>query len=398
MRPDPQQLRADVAALASIERASASPGERRAAEWIADRLREQGLDPVVESERAHGTYHRPVGALAALGVASGIAALAGRRGLAAIGGALATAGLVDEFDHGPHVLRRAAFPQSEVTNVWAVAGDADSERTVVVYAHHDAAHGGAFFAPDFQAWLATIAPKRIEATDTSLPIHWPMLSAPALVALGALTGRRGLVGAGMALSALGVVMCIDIERYGVVPGANDNLSGVAVVLAVARALRERPVEGVRVVLLSAGSEEAFQQGIRAWGRRHFPALPRNTRFLNFDTIGSPELALLEGEGPIRMRDYDAGIKDEVSAAAADAGVHLRRGLRARPSTDGTTPHRAGFPVATFVSVNWFKGLDNYHQHSDRPEFVDYETVRDAAVVAETVIRRSATAASTRRPA
>ena len=59
------------------------------------------------------------------------------------------------------------------------------------------------------------------------------------------------------------------------PGANDNLTAVAVLLELARLLREQPVEGVRVLLVSTGSEESFMEGMRGWVRRHAPvARPR----------------------------------------------------------------------------------------------------------------------------
>ena len=53
-----------VRELASWERPSASAGERRAAEWIAEQLRELGVDQVrIEEEPAHGGYWWPFGML-----------------------------------------------------------------------------------------------------------------------------------------------------------------------------------------------------------------------------------------------------------------------------------------------------------------------------------------------
>ena len=60
----------------------------------------------------------------------------------------------------------------------------------------------------------------------------------------------------------------DIQRGAVVPGANDNLSAVAVLVAVAEALREEPAEGLRVVLASCGAEEVLQGGIHGFAARH----------------------------------------------------------------------------------------------------------------------------------
>ena len=62
------------------------------------------------------------------------------------------------------------------------------------------------------------------------------------------------------------------------------------------------------------------EGMRGWVRRHGPSLdPARTRVVVLETLGSPELILLEGEGMIWMTDYDAEVRDFVAAAAERAG-------------------------------------------------------------------------------
>src|SRR2546423_8783632 len=79
------RLRDLVTRLAAIERGSASPGERAAAELIADELRAAGAEQVrLEEERVVGSF--PL----VIGTATGLAALAGlfaRRGRPAPPGA-----------------------------------------------------------------------------------------------------------------------------------------------------------------------------------------------------------------------------------------------------------------------------------------------------------------------
>src|SRR5262249_41629673 len=142
-------------------------------------------------------------------------------------------------------------------------------------------------------------PGVIERIDTSLPLWWAMLTAPALVAYGAARGRRGAVGLGLAGSLVGTAGFADVARRPACPGANDNLSAVAVLVGLAERLRSHPVDGLRVLLVSCGAEEVLQGGIHGFAARHFPSLDRNrTWFLNIDTVGSPRLILLEGEGPV----------------------------------------------------------------------------------------------------
>ena len=144
---------------------------------------------------------------------------------------------------------------------------------------------------------------------------------------------------GAAGSAVGLATFADVARSPIVPGANDNLSAVAVLVALAERLRDEPIDGLRVLLASCGAEEVIQGGIYGFARRHFPALDRDrTWFLNLETVGSPRLVMLEGEGPVMMEDYhDRGFRDLVCAAAQRAGVPVLRGLRARNSTDAVHP-------------------------------------------------------------
>src|SRR5438270_6573698 len=53
--------------LAAFDRPSASEGERRAAEWIAERLGALGCSTSIEEERAHGGYWWPLAAANAIG-------------------------------------------------------------------------------------------------------------------------------------------------------------------------------------------------------------------------------------------------------------------------------------------------------------------------------------------
>jgi hypothetical protein len=49
-----------------------------------------------------------------------------------------------------------------------------------------------------------------------------------------------------------------------VPGANDNASGVAGLLELGHRLAADPIDGLEVILLSPGGEEAGGVGIAGW--------------------------------------------------------------------------------------------------------------------------------------
>lgn len=376
--PDQAELRDWVERLAAIDAPSASDGERARAELIADELWSAGWEARLEEERAHGTYWWP------LGLAAGASALAALRG-GRLGGAVglfAAAAVADDVGHVKRWFRRRFLPQRTTVNVVAERGE--GERTYIFVAHHDSAHSGLVFHPAIPRFWGRRFPKLLERTNTTPGTLWGAFFGPLAVALGSLFGLDRLRRIGGFVSAGYAAAMADIGRSSPVPGANDNLSGVAAILALARI---EPPPGVRVMLVSTGSEESFSEGMQAFGERHFAELPRETTFfVALDTVGSPDLVLLEGEGMLGIHEYLEGAKDAVQAAADRAGVKLWRGLRFRNATDAIIPLRAGYPTVAVVSCDEFKAPSNYHWPTDTPENVDYGTVAEAVRVCEALLR------------
>jgi hypothetical protein len=399
--PDEATLREVIARLAPIPRLPTSDGEREAAELLAEMLRLRGCETRIEDEPAYRSYAWPIGVLCALGAVSALVAGSargrsrlGRRLLGVVGGAVAAYGIADYITGTRLLCRRTMMRTGTAANVVAQTGDPDADRTLVVLAHHDAAPSGVVFDQRVSRWVAERHPDVVEAMTSNPPLWWPVVAGPAMVSAGSLLGSAWLRRAGLLASLGSLAAMVDIGRRPPVPGANDNLSGVAVLVALAEALRARPVRGLRVLLVSAGAEEALQEGIRGWAARHFPRLPtRSTWFVNVDTVGSGRLVLLEGEGPLRMRDYDGDFKDLVDGCARAEGVDLLRGLRSHNSTDSAVPNRFGYPVATLVSVDGSKLIPHYHLDSDEPQHVDIECVAKAVRVVESVARTLAETAN-----
>lgn len=375
-----------VRELASFERPSAGEGERRAAEWLVEELEQAGARDVrIEPERAHGGYWWPLGLPNAAALA---AAAAGRRGLAAVTGAIGAAAVYDDVGGGRLWFRRRALPSRTTHNVVAELGDRRAERTVVFMAHHDAAHSGLVFHPALPRAAMERFPRVHANADQSFPILFGVFLGPLLLSLWGLTGWRALRRVGAFLAAGATAAMADIGARPVVPGANDNLSAVGALVALAHALAERPQEGVRVILLSTGSEESFMEGMQGFIARHAAALTTaSTEFVCLECVGSPHLCVVEGEGMLRMRLYPEGSREALAAAGERAGVPLRRGLRTVAATDALIALRAGYAACTLGGVDETKFPANYHWPSDVPDNLTWESVECAAKVCEAYVRR-----------
>jgi Peptidase family M28 len=350
----------DIRALAGIERGSATPGERRSAEWVAGRLREQGaLDVRLEPFGYQRTFahaqaiHFGVGALAAL-----------RRSRL-----LAAAALVSfELDYsGRNQWLRRLLPAGEGTNVVArLPAYGERRRTVVLVAHHDAADTGLMWDPRLSQAGDRAAARSGKRASLAL--------LPELAFAGAALGLRRLPAAVLGLS---VALSLDQARSPIVPGANDNASGVAGVLElVGRLARNRPA-GLEVLVLVCGCEESGMGGMAAWVRDNRQGLdPERTLVLGLDTIGSGEPVVLEAEGgvwPVRYREEDV-------ARAESAG--LRR-WRLGAWTDPALAALAGLPALSILSVRE-GGFPNYHLPTDTPENVDIACAEACVDAAEAI--------------
>ncbi len=390
----PNHWQALIHELAAMDRPSASEGERRAAELIAAQLEGLGCRVAVEEERAHGGYWWPIGLVNVLAAGAGALTLrkhtARLRTLAALLAGTGAAALWDDLGHGRRWFRRALLPHRSTFNVVAEAGDPTAEHTIVLIAHHDAAHSGLIFHPILPRIPMKLMPRLHGKAGRSFPLLYTVWLGPVMVCAGALLGIRRLLRGGVALSVAAAAAMTDIGLRDVVPGANDNLSAVGVLAAIAHALHERSLSGVRVLLVSTGSEESFSEGMQGFGHRHFAELnPEHTEMICLECLGGPTLIVVEGEGMLRMRDYPPDMREELDRVAADAGVSVVRGLRTTAATDAIIPLRAGYRVATLASVDETKLPMNYHWPTDRPEALHWSTIEQAIAVCERFLRTRA---------
>ncbi|HTR89071.1 MAG TPA: M28 family peptidase [Solirubrobacteraceae bacterium] len=435
-------LREVVERLAPLDRTPCSPGERAAAQWLHERLRLlEGVAVQLEPEPSWGTFPPTATALGLAGVLAALLTLRGRPRLGALLSAATFAGILDEAHNGPRLLRRLIRRRRPTLNLIARLGHPHAPRTLVVIAHHDAPQTGLVFDQALQIKLHQLAPQLLERVKTPLPQWWFGLSGPLATFVGSLlavlaslfeTGgprvparegslfqmggprararernvfelggprvracaranaRLARLGAraGLLAGLLGTALVADIWRNDTVRGANDNLSGVSSLVALAELVSREPIPGLRLLLVSCGAEETLQDGIRAFISSHRHELDTaSTVFVNLDTVASPHLVLLEAEGPVRMEPYHGPwLRDLLADRAAALHIPLHRGYRARASTDSVIPSRAGYPTATLASMADHRAPANYHLPTDVPANLHYPTLMDAVRLVHDVAR------------
>ncbi|MBI3636287.1 MAG: M20/M25/M40 family metallo-hydrolase [Candidatus Rokubacteria bacterium] len=170
------------------------------------------------------------------------------------------------------------------------------------------------------------------------------------------------------------------------PGADDNASGTAVVLGLARAFASAGGTQRTLVFVFFGAEE-----IGLIGSRHYVTAPTvpleqtiamlNFAMLNFDMVGR----LREGRLTVGGVDSGGGLREAVEEAARAAGATLTpRGSPFSPS-DHTRFYTAGAPVLFFHTG----GHRDYHRPGDTADKLDAAGMATVAAVGARVIARLA---------
>jgi len=153
------------------------------------------------------------------------------------------------------------------------------------------------------------------------------------------------------------------------PGANDNASGVAVLLEVARALAKRPAR-LPVMIVAFGAEEGGPHQPNLGGSRHYaqgmsPEEARNlVAMINLDMIGRGDALL-----PTLRINMKRGVHQRMLGLAGKLGVPAREHLT--PQVSDSVPF-----ASRGVETGWlWTGVEPaYHSPMDTAEKITPETL------------------------
>lgn len=365
-----ERLKRDVEALAAIVRDSAGAGERASARWIAGRLCEAGTSDVrIEPYRYRTTFALAHAAHAAVAL---VATRLPRRAATALSLAALTSLELDASGRLQWLARLP--PTGEGANVVGhVPAAGAPRRRVVVVAHHDAARTGLVWKLPLERfggerWLRR---RRID------PLLLPFVPAFALAGLAR--------GPATVVLGAGVLVGLDLLRGMTVPGASDNASGVAALLALAECFGRKPLAGTELVLLTCGSEEAGMGGMRAFLDAH----PEADLVLGLDTLGAGDPIVLAGEGALLPHRYRAEDLDLAERGAARAGEPPPERWQIGGWTDPILARFAGLRAISLLSIGPQGMFTNYHRPTDTPDRVDWGCVERCVRIARGIVKEFA---------
>ncbi len=350
-------------------RPSTREGERRAAEYAAQVMREAGLQDVrLESFRSARSTYQPYGLAIGIGLLGNLLYLwkPGRRSalVAALLNALGAQGFYAEANFDDNWMR-CLLPTGPSQNAVGIIPPVGERRQRVVLVGHLDTHRTPIFYSS-PAWLRLFS-ALVGAAFASLVLS----SIAAALGLAAGRSRQGWIGRlGAAFEAFALAMTLQAETTPYTTGANDNASGAATVLALAERLAKEPLQHTEVWVLNNGCEELGCYGMAAFLDVHGATL-RDAYFLDFDMVGVGQPALLIREGLLRSYRPDPGLLElarqvanqhpeliageHPGGAYTDMGVVIKRGFRGLVIDSQLPP---GHPATDYMGY-WHQPRDTF---------------------------------------
>lgn len=170
----------------------------------------------------------------------------------------------------------------------------------------------------------------------------------------------------------------------VVDGANDNLSGCYMGIAVMKALQDQGVtlENTEVGVVLTGSEEAGLRGSKAWCEAHkgeFDDVP--TFIFSYDTIHDPKFLMTNYRDLNGTVKADKDVSDLFMEAAKELNIPCKKGWvpPLGGATDSAAFAQAGFRATGVTGLN-HKLEDYYHTRRDTYDNMNLQGLADCFAI------------------
>lgn len=166
--------------------------------------------------------------------------------------------------------------------------------------------------------------------------------------------KAGLIGLIFVPFVIGLFFMVNYKR--VVDGANDNLTGCYMGIAVLKALKDEGIqlENTEIGVILTGSEEIGLRGAKAWVEEHPDAYQDVPTFIySFDTINDPKYLMANYRDLNGTVKSDAELADLFFEAAEAVGVPCKKGMipPLGGAVDAAAFTQGGFRAAGITGLN-----------------------------------------------
>ena len=182
-----------------------------------------------------------------------------------------------------------------------------------------------------------------------------------------------------------IALCFMWNKKIIVDGANDNLTGCYIGIAILKALKDNDIEleHTEIGVITTGSEEAGLRGSMAWSKAHkndYKDVP--TWIITYDTIREGKFLSTNYRDLNATVALDKEVGDAFYNAAKELGIYCKKGII--PPFGGATDAAAfkkygGYKTISIEAMN-YNLQPYYHTRKDTWTNLDKNTLADCFAI------------------
>jgi aminopeptidase YwaD len=283
------------------------------------------------------------------------------------------------------------LPEQGENIVGTIRPRGEIKRRVIVSAHMDSAY-------EFRLWhrFGTAALPLMGFAVLGILIALGGSLARTIAYLGGSEDATAYTVVGVVMAAFSPVVALFLffQSGKAVPGAMDDLAGIAVLAGLGRSLSESRGSGgfypenAEVVLLATSSEEAGLRGAKRYVKKHMAELKKIPTYAIFleSTADERHLTAVTGE-LFTGAKHDRGLVEMAQKIAASHSWPIKSTSIPLGATDASAFSKKGIRAICLLSQDTTRLAPNYHTREDTPEHVRPEALSVSLQIVIEMIQR-----------
>lgn len=168
-----------------------------------------------------------------------------------------------------------------------------------------------------------------------------------------------------------LIVYFDMHGKDVVHGANDNLTGVAMAVEMAKVFSAQRMQHTRVRCISFGSEEAGLRGAFAYGKKYKQQLlDENALLINVDTIKDLEHLAIGTRETNTLATFDPELIALMESSFQAENVDVKKLPIDVGASDASAFRILGLPALSIIGMRTDTLDPTYHTRLDNLEHLD----------------------------
>lgn len=293
------------------------------------------------------------------------------------------------YHHLPFI--DALFPERTSNNIIGIVEPkGEVKRTVIVSGHHDSQHEFSLFY-----YLKTFGGLILYLGFFGIIVMTGIFSLRIILLLLAVP-FTGFFTVFMVVSIIFIPIAIScmffVNMKKPVLGGFDNMSGVAIAMAVAKRFSNERLAHTRVMAIAFAGEEAGLRGSFAFAKAHAAELQVSEHvMINLDGIGEAGFIRINNAEPLIGVKHDESLNQELLSVAKDLGIPASIAPLPFGASDAAPFRKVGVKATTINAFDLGSPIPHlpnyYHNRNDTPAVVQPEALRQAHDIVVECIKR-----------